>query len=342
MRVPWDVIVDLFKGGVSKRFAFLAMVLGAVLLIGIGVAFLVWPGIAVDDTGLTVNDRLQRENDARGTALQALAGIVLAVGGAFTAYSVLSTREGQLDERFARSLELMSSKDVQVVSGAVFSLERIAAQSRFDRPAVIDVLSGFVRAGASLDSDGKEAPRSEVMDALRVIGRLNGLWRSPRPDLRGTCWKEAQLVSLDLSRSLLAESVFEGAILHETRFREANLLRANLADAMLFDADLSKAYLRGADLSRAALIGASLAAATLVAANLTDANLTGAKLDDAVFMGASLHGASLVSPSLHRADLEGAKYTESTHFPRDFVPEEHGMVLVEAPSATGDGPRASE
>jgi len=337
IRVPWKVLVALFRGGVSKRFAFFAIALGLILLVAIWWVFDVLPSLLVDGGRLIDNERLQRENDVRTTGLQALAAGVLAIGGAFTAYSVLSTREGQLDERFARALELLSSEDTHVVRGAVFSLERIALQSRFDRPAVVDVLSGFVRAGAPLSLDGKEKPRSEVMDALRVIGRINQVWPSPKPSLQKTCWEGVPLPTLDLSGSLLAGSVFEGTILVGTKFRKANLFDANFAGALPFNANFSKAYLYRADLSKMTLLGVNLRGAELRYANLTGADFSGAKIRGADFTGANLAEADLRSSNLRRvASLNGAKYTAETLFPKDFDPQEHGMVLKETPLKPGE------
>lgn len=332
-RASWKALADLFKGGVSKRFALFAVALGLVLLVAIWWVFDVLPDLAVNDGQLTDNERLQRENDVRTTGLQALAGVVLALGAAFTAYSVLSTREGQLDERFARALELMANENSHVVSGAIFSLDRIAAQSRFDRPAAVDVLSGFVRAGAPLD-DNRDELRPEVMDALRVISRINELWRSPEPSLEGTCWKGASLLSLDLSGSQLSESVFENAALFETKFRKAKLFRANLSGAILVRADLSRAYLKSADLSKTFLLSTDLRRADLTEADLAGADLTRAKLTGAKLEQANLADADLRLSKLHRVALNGARYTAGTRFPGGFDPEKHGMVGEQAPART--------
>ena len=313
IRVPWKVLVDFFKGGVSKRFAFFAIALGLMLLVAIWWVFTVLPDVVIDGNHLNDNTRLQRENDVRTIGVQALAGAVLAIGGAFTAYSVLSTREGQLDERFARALELLASKDAHVVRGAIFSLERIALQSRFDRPAVVDVLSGFVRAGAPLSLD-EEAP-GEVKDAVRVIARINELWRSPQPDLQETRWKD-QLPSLDLSGAVLTDCVFEGPVLFETKFADAVLFRASFAKAHLVNVDFSGARLWSADFSNATLFGVNLKDANLWEANLAGLDLRHTNVDQA-------------------GSLTGAKYTAATQFPEGFDPKGHIMVLDEPPSAGG-------
>lgn len=305
-----DGLVDLFNGGVSKRFAFFAIALGLALLAGVWFVFDLLPDLAVDAEGLEANDRLQRENDVRTTGLQALAGIVLAIGGAFTAYSVLSTREGQLDERFARSLELMASSEGHVVSGAIFSLERIAVQSRFDRTAVVDVLAGFVRARMPLGRQADERVPPEVMDALHVLARVKELRASPQPDLRRTSWKGTSLL-VDLSEVLLTGSFFEGALLHGGQFRKANLILANFKKAFAMEADFTGADLSSADLSGALLHSADFSDANLFGANLSGTDLTYTRFSDGT-------------------NLQLATYDEGTKFPEGFSPEEHDMRAAEA------------
>lgn len=324
-----DAAFDMINGGAAKRFAVLAVALGLLLLIGIWFMFDVLPDLVVDDQGLAVNERLQRENDARTTGLQALAGVVLAIGGAFTAYSVLSNREDKLDERFARSLELMASKDAHVVSGAVFFFERIAVQSRPDRPAVVDVLCGFLRA-----QDHDRAPLPEALQALRVLARVAQLHHSPTPDLQGTWWKNAHLEFLELDGATLSESVFELADLQGAKLRGAMLYRASFSHAMLLDTDLSNAKLWHANLASTTLIGTRLEGANLSNADLTDAFFGSAHVAGADFANAQLRNAWLgdtdfSETSLHEANVRGARYEEGARFPGGFDPQERGMISVE-------------
>jgi uncharacterized protein YjbI with pentapeptide repeats len=348
MRI-WAPIVDTYQGGASKRFAFFAVVLGALLLAALVFFLLAFPGIAVDADGLTPAELAQRESDARSAGLQALAGIVVAIGGSFTAFSVLSNREGQLDERFARALELLTSEDPYIARGAVYSLERIAAQSRFDRPSVVDVLAGFIKDGAP--EDRGEAPgyapaaKQESLDALTVLGRIKGMPGSPAPDLEGTYWKGTSLASKDLSGMRLAKSRFQSANLHGANLSEANLLQAKFSRANLLDADLRGADLRYADLDKTTLLGTQLQGANLAGANLDEAVLgADADLSGTELAGASLRGAELATADLSGARLSGAilttaEYSPETRFPQGFDPDKEGMVarpLSSGENANGD------
>jgi hypothetical protein len=331
-----DSIGDLFNGGVSKRFAFFAIVLGVVLVAAVGFVVEIWPGLRVDGTGLSADEQLQRENDLRTTGLQALAGVVLALGGAFTAYSILSNREGQLDERFSRALALLAGDNAHDVRGGAHSLERIAVQSVFDRVAVVEVLAGFIRDRTQAEPDwekGREQPPPpEIVEALTVLGRVKVLPKSPIPKLQGTRWFKGELEEANLSGVLLDACNFESALLTHADLRGASLVSADLPVALLRWADL-----RGANLSFADLEGADLAAADLSDANFTGAALMGAYVDEetklagANFAGAVLKGLKIVGADLSGADIadahfEGAEYSAEAKFPPGFDPVERKML----------------
>jgi hypothetical protein len=333
-----DGVADLFNGGVSKRFALLAIVLGVVLVGAVGFVVEIWPGLQVAGSGLGADEQLQRENDLRTTGLQALAGVVLALGAAFTAYSILSNREGQLDERFSRALALLAGGNAHDVRGAAHSLERIAVQSVFDRGAVVEVLAGFIRDRTQGEPDwekGEEqrSPPPEIVEALIVLGRVKELPKSPTPQLQETRWFKGELENADLSGMLLEACHFESAHLTHADLSGARLAKADLPNALLRWANL-----RGADLSYADLEGVDLVDADLSGANFTGAVLIGAyvneetKLSGAVFTDALLQGFKIVGADLSGADLdearvEAAEYNAAAKFPPGFDPVERGMLL---------------
>ncbi|MGC1851958.1 MAG: pentapeptide repeat-containing protein [Solirubrobacterales bacterium] len=294
--------------------------------------YAVLPGLAVDDADLTPNQRLERRHDARTAGLQALAGAVLALGGAFTAFSILSNREAQLDERFARSLDLLADKDPYVARGAVYSLERIAAQSSFDRTAVVDVLAGYLRDRNPVDR-GKAFKKagSEAEAALNVLSRVKELPGSPIPKLHGTDWKKRQLPGQNLSGVLFTDANFEEADLTGADLRNATLTRAKLRGAELKGADLRGANLALADLTDVLLMDARLSGAYLGGATLMEALvMEGTELDGTDFGAADLEGFQILGADLSRATLNfamtaGARYTPPTVFPNGFNPDAHGM-----------------
>jgi hypothetical protein len=340
-RTVRDGAVDLFNGGVSKRFAALAILLGLVLIVAVVFVVEIWPGLQIDGSGLSANERLQRENDLRTTGLQALAGVVLALGAAFTAYSILSNREGQLDERFSRALELLAAGDAHNVRGAAHSLERIAVQSVFDRPAVVQVLAGFIRDRTRaepdlVDDEGRspeETPPFEVVEALTILGRVKELPKSPVPHLEQTRWFKGELENVNLSGVLLDGCNFEGATLTYGDLRGVILVGADLPAASLRWADLCGADLSYTDLEDVDLSGARLSDAKLIGAILTGAyadgetELSGVNFTKADLRGFSIAGADLSRADISKASVEGATYSVEAKFPPGFDPVERGLLL---------------
>lgn len=333
-----DIVADHFNGGVSKRFAFFAIVLGVVLVGAVWFVVEIWPGLRVDGARLGADEQLQRENDLRTTGLQALAGVVLAIGGAFTAYSILSNREGQLDERFSRALALLSGRNAHDVRGGAHSLERIAVQSAFDRGAVVEVLAGFIRDRTQAEPDwekGEEQqpPPPEIVEVLTVLGRVKGLPKSPVPQLQETRWFKGELENANLSGVPLDACYFESALLTHADLRGARLVKADLPNALLRWANL-----RGADLSFADLEGAELSGADLSDVNFTGAiligayvdeetKLSGANFNDALLQGFKIVGADLSGADIAGARVEGAEYNAEAKFPSGFDPVERKMLL---------------
>lgn len=333
-----DGVADLFNGGVSKRFTLLAIVLGVVLVGAVGFVVEIWPGLQVDGAGLATDKRLQRENDLRTTGLQALAGVVLALGATFTAYSILSNREGQLDERFSRALALLSGGNAHDIRGGAHSLERIAVQSVFDRPAVVDVLAGFIRDRTQAEPDWEKGevqrrPPPEIVEVLTVLGRVKELPKSPIPHLQETRWFKGELENANLSGVLLDAADFESALLTQADLSGATLVKADLPNALLRwaslrDADLSYADLEGAELSGADLSRVNFTGAILMGAYVNgETELSGANFADALLHGFKIVGADLSGADLSAARVEGAEYNAAAKFPSGFDPVEQKMLL---------------
>ena len=184
---------------------------------------------------------------------------------------------------------------------------------------------------------GIDAPNTD----LRRINLTGANLRTV--NFRGANLKEANLrganlLRADLNKIKLRSSDLEGVLLMEANLEEANLTLTNLKGADLWAANLVKADLTGANLTGADLTGANLTNAKLEGANLTnaqlkDANLTGADLTGANLTNAQLKGANLESANLEASNLtkiqelsQLASFNSKTIFPKNFRPEETGMV----------------
>ncbi|HYI24835.1 MAG TPA: pentapeptide repeat-containing protein [Thermomicrobiales bacterium] len=233
-----------------------------------------WQADAAHD--LKNTSRTEYENEARKTVAEVLGGLLLVTGLAVTWIQLADSRqqaatqqelsrEGQLTDRFTAAVDQLGSEKLQVRLGGIFALERIARDSSDDAPAVLEVLTAFVRESAPWPLRGDATPAPDVLGlyhpeediqaVLSVLERSN--WEAlPAEALPGGC--------LDLSRTDLRGARFRGVV---------------GVPICLVDADLTGADLQGAKLDRANLEGADLEEADLRAASLLDANMRGADLE---------------------------------------------------------------
>ncbi|MFI9552740.1 pentapeptide repeat-containing protein [Nonomuraea endophytica] len=232
---------------------------------------------------LPAKDRAELHNTARGSRLQVINTLGIVFGLIFTAGSLVFTaqtlnatrqdqrilQEGQITDRYIRSIEKLGDKNPDIQLGAIYALERIAKDSPADRKTIIDVLAAYVLAHDPPSPSGKLStkPTTTIQAALTVLGRIKPIDDSPG-------W-------LDLARAEVPSS--------------------NLSHAFLARADLAHVQLAHARLPHADLTGANLTGAVLAGADLTDAVLAGAKLHTTIFDNAHLEGADFRGADLTTA-----------------------------------------
>jgi len=322
-----------------------AIPLGLTFLALIPFAFVLVPRWVVDEGKLeTGAEEVKAENDVRTAALQVIAGLVVATGLGLTARQIQVNREGQVTERFSRSVEQLGHKRSGVRIGAIYALEHIANDSQPDRQTVLEVVTAYIREHAkrrsqttgeqaTVEHSARESPRADVAAALNVLRR----------------WQWGQAEPLDLQKTELPGANLVGAKLAGVNLTQANLCNANLASATL-----TKAILIAVNLTEANLTGSAAAdavdydmlsaearppvnmSAVRPGANLTGANLNGARLNRANLTGANFTGAKLYAADLSGADLTGAdltltvgaRYDDQTRWPDGFDPEAAGAVQV--------------
>lgn len=163
----------------------------------------------------------------------------------------------------------------------------------------------------------------------------------------GQDFTDKDLSGKDMTGQNLSGANFTDATLKQTKFDKADLSGANFTDADLSGATFTDANLSGANLQDAIIPGAFFARANLSKANLRGtkkfslsgvATLRGADLRKVDVSGsaggidfreADLRGARLTDVySLADARIKRAKYDKTTQFPKDFNPEEAGLVLA--------------
>jgi hypothetical protein len=197
-------------------------------------------------------------HDVRTSALQLLAGLVLAAGGVFTARTVRLNqesnaieRDARITDRYASAVALLGHNQPSVRLGGVYALERIARDSEGDRGTIMDVLNAHARAYGS-GKAREERVKPDVEGAVIVVARrIRPEDDDFFPVLNGIGLSHARLRGLPL----------EDSRLRGTNLREALLDDAVLTNARLKDADLSGAHLYGAHLMGAELDGTVLTGA---------------------------------------------------------------------------------
>jgi Pentapeptide repeats (8 copies) len=255
------------------------------------------------------------QNDTRTLMVQVIGGAVLVVGAVATwrqlrvgQRQLVINQEGQITERFTRAVDQLGNKSVDVRTGGIYALARIAKDSPDDRAAVAEILTAYVKAHSPWPPPSRKALESanpvtpsrtplsplrsrapDVQAAMTVLGHLpadvnikDSFSKGPyRFGLGGVDLRFADLRGLNLRGAWLAESNLTRAELEGTDLRAASLWKALLTSALLVNADIRGADLRQANLRHAWMQGARLAKViTDEETDLMDANTEGARYDD--------------------------------------------------------------
>ncbi|MEA5448518.1 pentapeptide repeat-containing protein [Leptolyngbya sp. CCNP1308] len=257
---------------------------------------------------------LNANRDNALKVIQTIAGLGF-IGTAYLAWRNLQlTEDKNVTDRFSKAVEMLADNEkLEVRLGGIYSLERIARDSKSDHPVVMEVLTAFVRARSTPGREEKITLSQDIQSTLTVIGRrtptANEQINLSGADLNGTDLNGANLRSANLTGAKLINADLNG-----TDLNGANLRSANLTGAKLINADLSNADLTGANFSNAFLFIANLSAASLRDADFSSATLTGANLS-----GASLRGADFSSASLSDAKLINADFSGGQRISADFI-----------------------
>jgi uncharacterized protein YjbI with pentapeptide repeats len=281
-----------------------AVVLAAVL-VGLAIWLVPrWQARGWRRAGITDEEKLAAlVIQARTGITQAFGGLALIATLAITAYQVNATQRsaddnfrlaerGQVSERFSRAVEQLGATNtdaertpaIDVRTGALFSLRRIALDSKENTQQAFLVIAAYVRNNYK----PKEAPPKPV----------NGCagFRAPRADI-GTA---LTFVLPDVAQRLFAD----------TPERAVRGLRGTRLDQLGLDG----LDLRGLDLTQLKLRDTQLHASFFTGSDLTSARFDRADLEHANFVDAVLTGTSFRRACLDNAVFTGARRLKSAHF----------------------------
>lgn len=318
------------------------LLIAVVIAVAVGAwAIIVWlPAQLVAQGGLSGKDLLDAENDARGSLISTVGGLVLLGGLVFTARSYLATREGKVTDRYTAAVNQLGDDHLVVRLGGIYALERIARDSERDRKTIIDILAALVRETARPPAEQQPAP--DVTAALEVLSRLPGADLVREIDLRGVNLESLRLDGLVLPGADLTRACFKAAHLPAADLRKAildfadltgaTMSAAKIADARGTQAIFASATLDGADLRGASFVGATFEAASMAAVDLRRADLGSAVLDGATLTP----GADGKAPQAAEAIFTGATFDRTTLAGVDLS-QAIGLTKAQQNAARSDG-----
>jgi uncharacterized protein YjbI with pentapeptide repeats len=89
--------------------------------------------------------RLKLIDDSRKTVATIIGGLFVLFGAIFTYNNYNLAYEGQITDRFSKSVTLLENKDLSIRLGGLYALERIAKDSPKDHSAIMEILCDFIR-----------------------------------------------------------------------------------------------------------------------------------------------------------------------------------------------------
>jgi len=264
---------------------------------------------------------LRIENDARKSILEVIGGGALLVGLAFTWQNLQHTqeatnltldraREGQVTDRFVRSVEQLGSKELSVRVGAVYSLDRIASESSRDVRPIVEILAAFVRSRGPYPGE-------------KASSLIRQRYRRPKPDdfKFGTLAIEDNGANSRLTRVFLAADLQASLGIIASRWKPSDEQeRLDLTACFLRAAAAPRCHILNIDFSFSDLRNVYFAETTFertmfAGTLLMDGEFSHTVVSKVVFIGSDLRGATFYKATLNCAfiscDLRYADFTDA-------------------------------
>jgi hypothetical protein len=270
----------------------------------------------------TEHERFDAENEARKTLAQIIGGIGLVLGLYFTSLQLREAqlaasaneqiaRDGQITDRYIKAVQQLGTTDAQnlpIRVGAIFSLERIARESKADYEPIMELLSAYVRhrSGPPLSSEQRNALKNFRVTMPIFDSTYLGAAIDPESKRSYVVhWeKDDPGPPHDVDQSWPNEPVPEDI---QAAITVIGRRRLEYEDSPWHRINLRFANLRGLDLK-----GVHLEGADLEGANLQDADFSGSCLSGADLFDALMDTTHLERSDLRRADLSGAVLLNTT------------------------------
>jgi uncharacterized protein YjbI with pentapeptide repeats len=326
----------------------MTIILGITLLSAL-IVITVVPKIQTRNQKLDAKERLELENNARGTLVQLAGGIALLVGLYVTWQQLVATQRSvdiaretlQISQAsalagdFDRYVSELASSKLSVRMAGIYSIEQVADTSPEYHWISMQVLSSFVRQKSPLGHTCKERAGTgehlctDVQTALQVIGRRK---LALDPANQGINVSLVSVHGLHLEGAHLNVPISHKAIKNSSPnplsvFSNSDLSQSDIVYSDLSAVDFSKDNLSRATLQCDTLTNAMFTGATMNGikigcgtfanpdpynAYVTGAQMAPVDMTGAVLYNADLRNAELVDVNLQYAVLYGARFDGAT------------------------------
>ena len=328
----------------SQWFTKLILSIGLIFL-GICVFFVLQPQYLVPDhKSISVKDRVELENKVRTTWIQAISGLGLFVA-AYSAWLNYQSSQRKLEadkkafkknlkladskqitERFSKAVEQLGNEaSITVRLGGIYSLEKIAQDSKHDHWTIMEVLTAFIREKSNINREPNSNIPEDIQAALTVIGRRktendpdNGVI-----DLRGSNLNEAYLYNARLNNASLVNIECRRSTFYDAKLHKAVIIKSKLESACFENANLTNTGFLDVDLTNAWFDKANLTDATFVNVDLTNVSLRGANLAGAKFDFTNFTGTILTE-----TDIKDTIFYDDKAPPKSYKPPTPQQIIT--------------
>ncbi|MBE9098514.1 pentapeptide repeat-containing protein [Vacuolonema iberomarrocanum] len=323
----------LFKKSIFEFSIFIFVIFFLVALVVIAETFYVRPSNA------------QEKIDFILMIGRILGGTALLLGAYFTWKQLQVTLDGKITDRISQAIDHIGSKDLSIRLGGLYSLERIAIDSRRDLPNIIEIICAFIRVSSpspfidrrlhsvvterelskeelnKIVEEQFHRPRltEDIQVGLQILARITQLYKIPEEshlyvtrNLFGVNVKGAILPDkANLSFFLLDNSQLDYVFASNAVMTRSRVNNSNLRGSLLHKIDLSNSDLSGSHMEHAYLCKAILRETRFLSSRLICANLIEVQAEKANFNQARLKRANFSKAILKKAVLSFADLRES-------------------------------
>ncbi|MFI0873035.1 pentapeptide repeat-containing protein [Streptomyces parvus] len=163
--------------------------------------------------------------------------------------------EQQVNDRYVKAIELLSSTSPTSRLGGLYALERIMRDSSKDHDTVVQVLAAFVRqfavrpedpTGVALGRRGGIA--TEIQAAMTILGHRPQRQEKFEVDLRNSYLRGCELRNCNFANADLSGATLTDSTLTNVDFRDATCSDTDFSDSIWSNVKMTSTYLSRAKL----------------------------------------------------------------------------------------------